>query len=154
MKRIMLAGTAVIVMLTAAVTRVHAAEDDVFGYWTEPGGSTIHVERCGDAVCAVLAGVSKAAPSSRDEENPDASLRSRPLCGLRIGSGFHLESPGKLESGSLYDPKTGKTYKGSIEAQGQTLKLRGYVGVKVFGRTETWSRAAEAAATCPNGNRA
>ena len=154
MKRPMLAGLTVIVMLGSAVTPVQAAEDNVFGYWTEPGGSTIHVEHCGNSVCAVLAGISKAAPSSKDEQNPDTSLRSRPLCGLQIGSGFHLESPGKLEGGSLYDPKTGKTYKGSMEAQGQTMKLRGYIGVKLFGRSETWSRAAAAAATCPNINRA
>ncbi len=142
-----------IVMLAAAVTRVQAAEDNVFGYWTEPGGSTIHVERCGNAVCAVVAGVGKAAPSNHDEQNPNTALRSRPLCGLHIGSDFHLESPGKLEGGSLYDPKNGKTYKGSIEVQGQTLKLHGYIGVKLFGRSETWSRAAAAAATCPNSNR-
>ena len=126
----------------------HAAEDDVFGFWTEPGGSTIHVERCGDAVCAVLAGISKSEPYTTDGENPDPALRTRPLCGLRIGEGFHLQDAGKLEGGKLYDPKSGKTYQGSIEAKGNTLKLRGYVGAKIFGRTEIWSRATADKATC------
>ena len=126
----------------------HAAEDDVFGYWTEPGGSTIHIERCADAVCAVLAGISKSEPYTTDGQNPDPALRTRPLCGLRIGESFHLEGTGKLEGGKLYDPKSGKTYQGSIEAKGNTLKLRGYVGAKIFGRTETWSRSSPDHATC------
>ena len=70
-----------------------------------------------------------------DLHNPNPSLRGRPLCGLNIGTGFTRSAPGKL-----YDPTSGKTYKGSMTLDGARLKLRGYVGISLFGRSETWTR--------------
>jgi len=75
-----------------------------------------------------------------DIHNPDASLRQKLLCGLVIGRGFHATSPTYADGGSLYDPKSGKTYHGEMTANGDQLALRGYIGVKLFGRTETWTR--------------
>ena len=112
----------------------------VVGYWQEPGGSVLHIAPCGDAVCATLAKISKSAPVSTDRNNPDASLRDKPLCGLTIGTGFRLEGPDKAEDGKLYDPKTGKTYQGTMHSEGDVLHLRGYIGMKAFGRSEDWAR--------------
>jgi uncharacterized protein (DUF2147 family) len=47
-----------------------------------------------------------------------------------------------LSGGHLYDPKSGHTYRGTIVAEGDALKLHGYIGVSLFGRTETWQRVA------------
>ena len=135
-------------LATGAAVKAQSTEDAVFGNWTEPGGSTIRVEKCDDGICAVLTGIGKSTPYTVDGQNPDPAMRTRPLCGLHIGTGFTLDKPGHLEGGRLYDPKSGKTYKGSIEAEGNTLKLRGYVGAKIFGRSETWTRAT-APGNCP-----
>ena len=81
-----------------------------------------------------------------DANNPDAALRTRPLCGLVIGTGFTLKDPTHAEDGHLYDPKTGKTYKGTLTSEGDRLKLRGYVGAKLFGRTAEWTRTTAPAA--------
>ena len=124
-----------------------AHDHGVFGYWREPGGSVIHVATCGSDVCATLVALSKSAPSTVDGKNPDVALRNRPLCGLRIGDGFQ-SSGDKAEGGHLYDPKSGKTYKGSMTAKGNELDLRGYVGIKAFGRSETWTRLNEAPSAC------
>ena len=59
-----------------------------------------------------------------------------------IGSNFKESEPGKLEGGRIYDPTSGKTYKGSVTVSGDLLKLRGYVGISAFGRSETWTRVA------------
>ena len=131
----------VVVCLLACLTAA-SAQSGLLGKWKEPTGSVIEVTRCGSDVCMRLISISSRAPTQRDERNPDQKLRSRPLCGLQIGSGFHLEGDEKAEGGSLYDPKSGRTYKGSMTRMGDELHLRGYVGFKLFGVTETWVRTA------------
>ena len=118
------------------------------GDWREPGGSIIAVAHCGTDICARLIAINHDAPSTVDAHNPDAALRSRPLCGLTIGTGFHLTDPAHADGGKLYDPKTGKTYKGSMTNDGDTLHLRGYVGVKAFGRTQDWVRTTAPSVPC------
>ena len=108
----------------------------------------IEVVSCGERVCARLIGISRSAPSQVDGLNPNAALRNRPLCGLEIGSGFKPVDAGRAEDGKLYDPKSGKTYSGSIQRDGDKLALRGYVGLKVFGRTEIWTPATPVAPVC------
>jgi uncharacterized protein (DUF2147 family) len=131
-------------MATAAMllagTPMRAQDSPLLGDWKEPGGAVIHVERCGSDLCLTLVALSAQAPSRVDDHNPDASLRQRSLCGLRIGTGFHVTSPGHADDGSLYDPKSGKTYHGEMTVDGDKLDLRGYVGFKMFGRSETWTR--------------
>lgn len=120
----------------------------ILGNWTNPGGSTIHIYRCGPAICAKLIAISKDAPGRVDAENPNPALRGRSLCGLVIGNDFESVSPSRAQGGKLYDPKSGKTYTGSMTREGDKLKLRGYVGIPLFGRTETWSRASDNIAAC------
>ena len=112
----------------------------VLGDWIGPTQSIVRVEPCGTQVCARLVKLPPDAPASVDLHNPDAALRGRPLCGVNIGAGFTETTPGKLDGGHLYDPTSGKTYKGSMTLDGDKLKLRGYVGVSMFGRSETWTR--------------
>jgi uncharacterized protein (DUF2147 family) len=118
-----------------------AQPSGVLGLWTEPTGSTIEIFHCGSDVCARLVAISPNAPSILDIHNPDAKLRTTPLCGLVMGRDFHLSTPEHADGGHLYDPKSGKTYSGSMSSDGNHLDLRGYVGIKLFGRSETWTRA-------------
>ena len=79
-----------------------------------------------------------------DKENPDEKLRSTPLQGLLIMTGFKKNPENKDEyiDGKIYDPKKGKTYCGKITFKGKTLDLRGYLCSLTFlGRTETWELA-------------
>ncbi len=125
-------------------TKLHSG---VEGQWREPTGSVISVAPCGVDVCATLIAISPSTPYTVDGQNPDAAKKTRPLCGLRIGTGFHSAGPDKADGGSLYDPKSGKTYHGTMTAEGDTLSLRGYIGIKAFGRTEKWTRTS-AVQTC------
>jgi uncharacterized protein (DUF2147 family) len=128
-------------VLSLFVCPLPAQQNGVLGYWKEPGGSVIHVEACGGEVCAVLSSISPDAPARVDAHNPDQSLRGRSLCGLRIGEGFRLTTPTRAEGGKLYDPKSGRTYRGQMDGTSEELSLRGFVGVPLFGRTEKWRRA-------------
>lgn len=120
----------------------------MLGNWADPDGSIIHIYQCGEDICATLIAISAKEPTRVDAENPDPALRRRSLCGLKVGTGFHPAGPDHAKGGRLYDPKSGKTYTGTMTREGNQLKLRGYVGIPLFGRTETWTRAKETVAAC------
>ena len=127
-------------ILFFAATLPSRAAAGVLGDWRSPTQSFVRIEPCGNSVCARLIKLPPSAPVTTDTKNPNSALRRRPLCGLAIGTGFHADDADHLTGGRLYDPQSGKTYKGSMTASGNTLKLRGYVGLPAFGRTETWQR--------------
>jgi uncharacterized protein (DUF2147 family) len=128
-------------LVLSMVPAAHAAHG-VFGDWKTPSGSVIRVDHCGGDVCLQVVQLPSHAPATTDINNPDASQRQRPLCGLTVGSGFHQDDDVHLSGGHLYDPKSGNDYKGTITAEGDTLRLRGYIGIPLFGRSETWKRIA------------
>jgi len=76
-----------------------------------------------------------------DELNADEKLRSRPRLGLPVLADFVKDGDDKYTDGTIYDPNNGKTYSCNITYKGKTLAIRGYIGISLFGRTTTWSRA-------------
>ena len=77
----------------------------------------------------------------RDSKNPDPSLRKRPLLGSEILNNFDYLGNGTWGNGTIYDPKTGKTYSCKItRLNNDQLSIRGYVGISLLGRTEIWKR--------------
>ena len=76
-----------------------------------------------------------------DEMNEDVKLRTRPRLGLQVLSNFEKDGDNKYTGGTIYDPLNGKTYSCKITYKGNTLDIRGYIGISLFGRTTVWSRA-------------
>jgi uncharacterized protein (DUF2147 family) len=76
-----------------------------------------------------------------DEMNTDEKLRSRPRLGLPVLADFVKDGDNKYTGGTIYDPNNGKTYSCKMTCKGETLDIRGYIGISLFGRTTTWSRA-------------
>jgi uncharacterized protein (DUF2147 family) len=63
------------------------------------------------------------------------------LRGITILQGFHYAGEQVWQGGTIYDPNSGKTYKSTITlVDRNTLKVRGFVGVSLFGRSHTWTR--------------
>lgn len=77
-----------------------------------------------------------------DAKNPDKKLRDRALMNLVILTGLNHKGKNNFDGGKIYDPKSGNTYscKGEL-VDANTLKLRGFIGVSLIGRTDTWKRA-------------
>jgi uncharacterized protein (DUF2147 family) len=76
-----------------------------------------------------------------DIENPDPKLKSRPRLGLVVLTDLAFKSGSKYEKGKIYDPKSGKTYSAQADlANSNLLKLRGFIGVSMIGKTSEWTR--------------
>ena len=78
-----------------------------------------------------------------DDENEDESLRTRPVMGLLLLRDFVFDGDDEWEDGRIYDPKNGKDYKCYMEFKDDTkntLKVRGYIGISLLGRTTYWTR--------------
>jgi uncharacterized protein (DUF2147 family) len=126
----------------AAIANTAIDHTSALGDWKTPTSSVIRVYPCGNNVCLKVVQLAKSAPETTDQKNPDTALRNRQLCNLTIGTGFHQDDATHLSDGHLYDPKSGHTYRGTITANGDSLNLRGYIGISLFGRSETWQRVA------------
>ncbi len=76
-----------------------------------------------------------------DRENPDPTKRTQPLLGLIMVWGFIPAGDNVWEKGFIYDPRDGKTYKCKMTLKSaDVLDVRGFVGVSLFGKTNTWTR--------------
>ena len=62
------------------------------------------------------------------------------ILGMMLMRNFHAEGDDWVD-GTVVDPENGKEYKGKIWAVGKdTLRMRGYIGISLLGRTESWVR--------------
>jgi uncharacterized protein (DUF2147 family) len=134
------------------------AADAIVGVWetapTDKGYAHIEMVRRGDVYDGKIVwlnellypqGDEMAGQTKVDRMNPDPALRQQPIIGLAIVHGLRHAGEGSWEGGTIYDPETGKTYrsKASIADGGETLNLRGYIGISLFGRTSQWKRVHE-----------
>jgi uncharacterized protein (DUF2147 family) len=68
--------------------------------------------------------------------------RNNPVIGLVMLTAFKFDGDDEWIGGDIYDPESGKTYSSYMYLKDiNTLKVRGYVGISLFGRTETWTRS-------------
>jgi len=76
-----------------------------------------------------------------DKNHPDEAVRSRAILGLINVWGFVFKGNNVWDEGNIYDPKNGNTYSCTIKMNNaNTLEVRGFIGVSLIGRTDTWTR--------------
>ena len=73
-------------------------------------------------------------------DNCDGAKKDKPIKGMEIIDGLTKDDD-EWNSGKILDPKTGKEYKCILELEeANKLKVRGYVGFSIIGRTQYWYR--------------
>lgn len=135
-----------------------ASATDIRGLWVDNRDSDKHkvavwIEECeGGVLCGRIYWLKK--PTSggaqkRDQNNPEAALRDRPLCGLKIMTGFRPGEAPRWYRGYIYNPNDGRTFNSTIHIEEDgSLKVRGFVGVSLFGKTVEWVRPREPLSRC------
>ncbi|MBC7410032.1 MAG: DUF2147 domain-containing protein [Arcicella sp.] len=79
------------------------------------------------------------ASQRKDTENPNVVLQKREILGIELLINFKFND-GEYTNGRIYDPESGKTYDCKMSLNGNKLKVRGYIGISLFGRTEIFER--------------
>jgi uncharacterized protein (DUF2147 family) len=134
-----------IVLFVLSVQVFAQKKDDILGKWLNPSGEgQIEIYKRGDKFFGKLAWIKEPnderGKPKTDEKNPTESLRNKPLLGLEILKNFVFDD-GKWIDGTIYDPKSGKTYSCKISLKdANQLSIRGFIGVSLIGRTEVFKR--------------
>jgi uncharacterized protein (DUF2147 family) len=75
-----------------------------------------------------------------DRKNPDMTLRNKPVMGLVMLKDFKYDDE-EWSGGRIYNPSDGKEYKAYMKLKDRnTLAVRGYIGISLLGKTDTWIR--------------
>ena len=83
------------------------------------------------------------------------ALKNQPVTGMEILKNMKPDG-NSWSGGTILDPKSGSTYRCTMRVidGGQKLKVRGYIGFSLFGRTQVWLREASQPAPASSGSTA
>lgn len=146
--------------LAAGVAAEDAPGDALLGQWyTDANESKVEVVKKDGKYFGTILWLSEpnydasepdgdAGKPKRDKNNPDKAAQKKPVIGIQVLKNFVYNAPDSTwDSGTIYDPNNGRTYKCVIRFQddpkgvdGKSLHVRGYVGIPTLGRTTIWYR--------------
>lgn len=140
---------AVICVLAIVAGSTSAADTGVLGRWrtfSDKTGKPESIVRLIEVDGEVRGTIETIFPEPTENSDPKCDkcpdeFKGKPVRGLTFMWGFKRDVSG-LGAGKILDPEEGAVYNCRIELAdgGKTLKVRGYVGVPLFGRTQTWQR--------------
>ncbi len=136
-----------VVFFLVAVPNLCAQDANaILGEWyTEESKAKVEIYACESSYCGKIVWLKEPknpdGTNKRDANNPDEDLRSRTIIGTNILTGLQYDGDDEWEDGEIYDPESGKTYSCRLELEDQnTLEVRGFVGLSLLGRSQTWTR--------------
>ena len=101
-------------------------------YWLAED-SIISIRECDARLCGVMEHIFTTEGEDPltilDTNNPEEDLRTRPLIGIRLLDSFNpFPKKGIYKDGLIYDPRSGKSYKGKLSLIDEfTLKVEGCI---------------------------
>ena len=132
-------------LLTSAAFAQKGKNDAPLGIWTnEEKEARFEIYECGDKLCGKIVWLKEPNRNGKpkvDEQNPEKSQRNRPIQGMVFMKGFEYDEDGKWDDGTIYDPKSGKTYSCYMKMIGKDkMEVKGYIGLSLIGRSQIWTR--------------
>ncbi len=120
-----------------------ASAEEFIGTWlTEKGEAQVRVAKCGAQLCGTIAWLRdpvdpKTGKPQMDDLNPNPSLRTRPVLGMRIFT-MSQDATGSW-TGTIYNSDDGQNYRGRLAPQGDNaMEVNGCAG-RLCG-SEVWKR--------------
>jgi uncharacterized protein (DUF2147 family) len=130
--------TGLVLGLAMAATPALALEGTA--WLTQARSGIVAMAPCGNGrICGSITRVLTAGQANAlDANNPDRTLRTRPIRGLRILDGFSRNPDGRWTGGRIYDPETGRTYRSELRLlPNGNLEVKGCVGP--ICQTQIWT---------------
>lgn len=131
----------ILIMFSLITFLDNSPSDAVIGeYWTENKTGKIAIFKCDNKYCGRIIWRQD---NRNDVENPDKTKRGRNVVGIQFLNNFEYDEDKKIWSGgTVYSIDNGNTYNGKIwlDNNGRILKMRGYIGFSLLGRTATLTR--------------
>lgn len=117
------------------------SETDILGAWVnQAGDGIIEIKQHDGYYIGIIAG-STDGKDRKDVNNADPERQAKSLLHVKVMDEFIYAGDLTWEDGWIYDPNNGNTYSCEMTLIDQkTLKIRGYIGITLFGRTEIWTR--------------
>ncbi|MEX8495806.1 DUF2147 domain-containing protein [Sphaerotilus sp.] len=142
--------TTLIALTLAGASLAAAAQSTPAGLWKtidDDGKTEKSLVRITDTAGTFSAKVEKVFdPAKQDArcEKCSDERKDQPILGMTIIKGVRASLDDKTlwDGGEILDPNNGKTYKVRMKPVegGRQMELRGYIGVPMLGRTQTWIR--------------
>ncbi len=128
------------------VFSLFAEGQSIFGKWKSIDATTgeteaiISIYKENDMAYAKIIDILNPADKEKICIYCKGNRKNKPILGMIILDGLK-ENGDEWSGGKIVDPKNGNVYKCYIKLKDNTtLKLRGYIGISLFGRTEYWKR--------------
>ncbi len=119
--------------------------DIPLGTWmNEEKEAKFEIFKCGTKLCGKITWLKEPMRNGKpkvDDKNPDPQLRNRPTLGMVFMKDFEYEGNNKWDNGTIYDPKSGKTYSCYMKVINKDqMEVKGSIGISLIGRTQNWTR--------------
>jgi uncharacterized protein (DUF2147 family) len=147
--KIAIGSLVLVIVMLAAININNAAESSPAGLWRtidDHTGQPKGLVRISEVNGVYEGKVEKAFPKPGEDPAPkcekcDGSRHNQPVLGMTILWGVTQQGE-EYQGGDILDPESGKIYRVKLKLidSGKKLEVRGFIGISLLGRSQTWLR--------------